>query len=243
MSDKAVTDKTAKSTSKIHILHSPAKPLTAKRCILLPFAIFIAQWFFWSIWQNSVSPLLPVGVGMTLLESVVLKCLVWAIPFVLILCKLKGENTLSLREMFVSPFPWLACIVLLCMTTVFLYTVRIARGLVNTHAIFDPMFVVLSLSAGVFEELAFRGGMFNLHESAMGFWPAAIINGVMFTIYHYPELLYGRGFERLLSWRVLLIFVMGIVFCFMFRKWRNMALNMTVHTVWDILSFLFCIAG
>lgn len=82
-----------------------------------------------------------------------------------------------------------------------------------------------------------------MQESAIGFWPAAVTGGVLFTLYHYPELLFGGSFARLLSWRAGLIFVMGIVFSWMFRRWRNLALNMTVHTVWNILSYLFCIAG
>ena len=64
----------------------------------------------------------------------------------------------------------------------------------------------------------------------------------MFTLYHYPELLLGR-WQGLISWRALLIFGMGVVFCWMFKKWRNLALNMTVHTVWDVLSYLFCLTG
>ena len=104
------------------------------------------------------------------------------------------------------------------------------------------MFILFSVSAGVIEELAFRGGYFHLLEEHIGFWPAALINGAMFTLMHYPGLIIGN-FSGLISLRTLLIFTMGIVFCFMYHKWKNLALNMTVHTVWDILSYLFCLAG
>lgn len=206
---------------------------------LLPCVLFVAQWLIWSVWQIFAVPELPAGTGWLLLESVVAKGLVWAAPVILILCLTREKQ----NKLFKEPFPWLACVVLLCLTTAFLYTVRLASGLANTHAIFDPMFLVFSLSAGVFEEISFRGGLFNFQESKLGFWPAALLNGAMFTLYHYPELLFGGSWAMLLSWRSLLIFTMGIVFCWMFRKWRNLALNMTVHTVWDVLSFLFCIAG
>lgn len=206
---------------------------------LLPCVLFMAQWLVWSAWQTFAVPRLPAGIGWLLIDSVAVKGLVWAGPVILILLKTRKEE----NKLFKEPFPWLACVVLLCLTTAFLYTVRLVNGLQNTHAIFDPMFLVFSLSAGVFEEIGFRGGLFHFQEPKLGFWPAALLNGVMFTLYHYPELLFGNGWMSLLSWRALLIFTMGVVFCGMFQKWRNLALNMTVHTVWDILSFLFCIAG
>lgn len=206
---------------------------------LLP--VFACQWLIWGVWQFFVMPQLPAGIAMTLLDSVVIKGLIWAAPFVLLFRI--GKQRPARSDLFRAPFPWLACVILLCLTTVFLYTVRLSRGLVHTYVRFDPMFVVFSLSAGVFEEISFRGGLFRLQAPKLGFWPAALLNGVLFTLYHYPELLFGGSWMRLLSWRALLIFTMGIVFCWMFRKWRNLALNMTVHTVWDVLSYLFCIAG
>lgn len=209
--------------------------------IILPFALFAGLWLVWGVWQTFALPHLSAGVPTALLDSVVIKGLVWAAPFALLF--LLGKNKPTRSDLFRRPFPWLACVILLCLTTVFLYTVRLARGLVNTYVIFDPMFVVFSLSAGVFEEIAFRGGLYRMLESGVGFLPAALINGALFVIYHYPGLLFGESLMRLLSWRALLIFVMGVIFCWMFRKWRNLALNMTVHTVWDILSYLFCLAG
>lgn len=213
----------------------------SKLRIWLPLAVFTIQWIIWGVWQNFAMPRLPGGIAAALLESVAVKSLVWAAPFVAFLCICKSKQIRF--ELFKAPFPWFPCVIMLCLTTAFLYTVRLAEGLMNTHAVFDPMFLVYSLSAGVIEEFNFRGGLFSLQESVMSFWPAAIINGFLFTIYHYPEILFGESLLCLLSLRALLIFAMGIIFCRMFWKWRNLALNMTVHTVWDILSFLFCIAG
>lgn len=209
--------------------------------VWLPFSVFACQWLVWGAWQFFVTPRLSAGIAMILLDSIVIKGLVWAAPFVLLFRT--GKQRLARSDLFRAPFPWFACVILLCLTAVFLYTVRLSRGLVNTYIMFDPMFVVFSLSAGVIEEFGFRGGLFRMQESAIGFWPAAVINGAMFTLYHYPGILFGGDWTCLLSWRAGMIFVMGVVFCWMFWKWRNLALNMTVHTVWNILSYLFCIAG
>lgn len=181
-------------------------------------------------------PTLPAGVATAILDSVVLKALIWLAPFLLFRTRLRS------KAFFHAPFPWLPCLILLCASAAFLHSLRILNGLLNTHVVFDPMFIVFSLSAGVIEELSFRGGFFNLQEEAYGFWPAALINGVMFTLFHYPTLLLGH-WQELVSLRSALIFAMGVLFCWMYKKWRNLALNMTVHTVWDILSYLFCLAG
>ena len=207
-----------------------------KKTILKAIPLFILMWTMWSAYRAFVLPHFPQGIIFEILDSVVLKALVWVIPFI-IFTKLLRPQTL-----FGAPFPWLPCLILLCVSTAFLFTIRLLNGLQNTYIVFEWMFIVFSLSAGVLEELSFRGGFFAMTEDRLGFWGAALLNGAMFTLYHYPELLLGQ-WQGLISWRCLLIFVMGFVFCWMYRKWRNLALNMVVHTFWDVLSFLFCLAG
>lgn len=221
------------------------------------------MWLLWAVWTLFLVPLLPDNTWMILLDNIGVKALIWIGP---LLCL----KRLRFRELFRGKFPWLPCVALLCAATAFLHTVRLLNGLQESHVIFDPMMIVLSLAAGVIEELSFRGGFFTwekdqLPATAVGhqddglalredvnaspkrqfdkvFWQAAILNGVMFTLYHYPELLRGQ-WQGLISLRALLIFTMGIVFCWMYKRWQNLALNMTVHTVWNVLSYLFCLAG
>lgn len=202
---------------------------------LLPFTVL---WLLWALWQRSA--LLPVGTAAALIDSVAVKGVLWGLIPWLFLSRAK-KLLVPRNELFSAPFPGLACVGLLCLTTAFLHTLRLLNGLQDTHILFDPMVLVFSLSAGVFEELAFRGYFFNRHAALMGFWPAALLNGALFTAYHYPGLLFGEGWAELLTPRTLLLFIMGVVFCWMFRKWHNLALNMTIHTVWDILSYLFCL--
>ena len=232
-----------KRTDPASLPQAKAKGGDAIKRVLPAFLLFFLLWLAWGAWETFAVPRLPAGLGMTLLDSVVMKSLFWGVLPLLMLLRYRKDASVPLKELFCSRFPVFSCVVLLCLTTAFLYTVRLARGLVNTHVIFDPMFIVLSLTAGVVEEFGFRGVIFNLQEPVLGFWPAALLNGVMFTLYHYPGLLFGDSWLRLFSFRGLLIFVMGVVFCFVMKKRRNLPLNMTVHTVWDILSYLFCLAG
>lgn len=208
---------------------------TVKR--IIPFALYVICFSLWAVWQLFILPHFSPGHLISVIDSVVVKAAVWVVP-VLLLSRRYGK----FKEMFSGKFPWLALVVLLCATTAFLYTVRLLNGLQNTHIIFDPMFILFSLSAGVLEELSFRGGFFRIQDKQFGVIPASLINGVMFTLYHFPGLLLGE-WRPVISLRGLLIFVMGVVFCLIYKKWRNLALNMAVHTVWDILSYLFCLVG
>jgi len=192
------------------------------------------MWLAGSLWTLFLIPELHYEVIIiTILDSIVFKSLIWVVPFFLM-------KKMQWKELFGKPFPWLACLVFICITVAFLHTLRLLNGLQNTHLIFDPMIIVFSLSAGVLEELSFRGGFFAWQEHMAGFWPAAILNGVIFTMYHFPELLLGQ-WQGLISFRGGLIFMMGIVFCWMYKRWKNIALNMTVHTVWDIICYIFCL--
>ena len=206
-------------------------------CVLTAF--FAIQLFLWALWQKWA--ILPYGALSAVVDAVVIKGILWAVPFLLVLQRFAG--LVEGRRLFAEPFPWLPCVVILCLSAAFLFTVRLLNGLVNTYPIFDPLSLLFSLSAGVIEEFCFRGGYFNIVEPKLGFWPAAVLNGAAFTLYHYPGLFFGESWVQLLSLRALLIFVMGVLFCWMFRKWRNLALNMTVHAIWDILSYLFCLTG
>lgn len=210
--------------------------------VCLSLAWFIVLWALWAIWQCKILPTLKPSVGVALLDGIAVKSLIWLVFLLPFLINKRESLFLPLDKLFAEPFPWLAALILLSLCTVFLHTVRLLNGLQNTHAVFDLTFIALSLSAGVMEEFSFRGGFFNIQEPDLKFWPAALINGGMFVLFHYPDLLFGGNWIQLLSLRVLLIFVMGILFCWMFQKWRNLALNMTVHTVWNILSYLFCLA-
>ena len=207
-----------------------------------PLLLFAILWIAWAAWSCWLLPRLPATTGTELLHSVVVKALLWVAPPLLLWRRSREMRFLPLSRLFAEPFPWLAALVLLCLSTAFLYTVRLLNGLQNTFVIFEPMMIILSVSAGVIEELSFRGGFFNLQEPALGFWPAALINGAMFVLLHYPELLFGGSWMQLISLRALLIFVMGVIFCWTFHQWKNLALNMTIHSAWNILSYLFCLA-
>lgn len=211
---------------------------------IFPTALYLLLLLLWSLWRQWGAALLPPGAGSAVLESVVIKNLIWLLPLLPVVLRGKeGDWLIPPRRLFAAPFPWLPCVVLLCASAVFLHTVRIISGNGNTIVFFEPVFVLLSLCAGVTEELVFRGYLFNRQAAALGVPWAAALNGLLFALIHYPGLLWGQGWGVLISLRTLLIFAMGVLFCLAFARWKNLALTMTVHTVWNILSYWFGLSG
>ena len=126
-------------------------------------AVYAGMWLVWSAWTLFLLPRIALGqTELALLDSVAAKAAVWVLPLALL-------GRLRRRELFGRPFPWLPCLVLLCGVTAFLHTLRLLNGLQNTHVIFDPMFILFSLTAGIWEELSFRGGLFAWQEKTLAF--------------------------------------------------------------------------
>ncbi len=208
----------------------------------LSIALYLLMYFAWSAWQSLLLPGIaiagPVGIGL----SIAVKAAIWLIP-PLILLKDKDAWLIWPKEMFLTAFPWLGCLAMLCFSAAFLHTVRLAVGRQNTFVAWDHMFLALSISAGVIEELCFRGFLFNRQAALWGTVPAALLNGLQFMLFHYPGLILGRGFGELISARSLMLFAVGSWFSLSFAKWKNIWVLIIVHSVWNILSYYFALAG
>ena len=208
---------------------------TIKPIFIASIVIYILLLFLWAMWQEKWNEVLELGLA----GEQSGKLLIWGLIPVIIIRIAKPECMVPLKDLVRSKFPFLACVVICCICVAFLHTVRLANGLMNTHVFLDWRFVLISLVAGVAEEIGFRGCLYNVQAMQIGEKPAAILNGFLFCGFHYTEILFGRGFGQLFSLRTLLLFTMGIIFCWMLSKWKNISLNITVHTVWDIASYLF----
>ncbi len=213
--------------------------MTNKKHLALSLLLYVGLWVLWSVWKLWLAPLLGGSLWAAAVDAVPAKLLIWVVPPALLFWRGRG----AFRDLFAAPFPWLPCLIALLLSAAFLYTLRLVNGLQGTYVVFDPAILLFSLSAGVAEELCFRGAFLPAQEKAVGPRPAALLKGVIFALYHFPGLLFGENWGALLSLRALLLFVMGAVFSLLFQKWRNLALNMAVHTAWNLLSYLFCLAG
>ena len=201
--------------------------------------VYIGMYAAWSLWQIFAQPLL-IGPGwIPSLLNIAVKALIWLGPLVFYR-KAQGWK-IAPREMFTSPFPWFGCLAMVCGSVAFLQTVRILSGRMDSHLIWDPIFILFSASAGVIEEISFRGFIFNRQAAFAGMLPAALINGMLFAVFHYPSWIIGQGFLLFFTWRFWMLVVVGILFSMAFAKWKNIWLTIAVHTFWNLLSYLWAL--
>lgn len=205
------------------------------------FLAYCLSYGVWAAWHltGGISP--SLGLAASLIIDTAVKALVWLCPMLLVLNRKKLSH-ISLQESFRTPFPWFPTLIALCLTAAILHTAHIFLSGINVWGIFQPYWIFVSLTAAVIEEIAFRGCLFNGQAAVCGFKKAAIMNGVLFAVYHYPEFLLGQGFSAVFGLRFWVITVMGIVFSYMFYKWKNLTMNIVIHFVWNMLCFWFALA-
>jgi membrane protease YdiL (CAAX protease family) len=145
-------------------------------------------------------------------------------------------------RLFAAPFPWLPTVVGLCLTAAFLHTAHILLSGFGTWGFFRPVYIWMSLSAAVIEELAFRGFLFNRQAAALRVRWAAMVNGLLFALYHFPEFLLGQNLGALLGLRFWVIAAAGFLFSMAFWKWKHLGMTVVIHFVWNMLCFWFALA-
>lgn len=92
-----------------------------------------------------------------------------------------------------------------------------------------PVLVLLSLLAGVGEELLFRGAIQGWLTQHVGPWPAILAASVVFGLVHYLSLTY-----------FLLATALGMVLGITYHVSDNLVLVMLWHAVYDVLA-LYCL--
>lgn len=215
--------------------------MTKQKVFLHNMCLYLGMYAIWSLWQIYAKPISFPGTNWGIYGSVFVKGVIWTTPMFLI-WKLEGW-LVQPSKAFSSPFPWLPCFGMLCATVCFLHTIRIIVGRQNTVVVWEHVFLLFSISAGVIEEIAFRGVLYNRLAPAVGIIPAAMMNGLMFALFHYPRLLIGQGWIQMFSARCLMLFFVGTIFSLAFARWKNLWLLIIVHSFWNILSYLFSLAG
>lgn len=215
--------------------------MTKQKVLLHNIFLYLGMFTLWSLWQIYAEPIAFPGASWGVWVSAFVKGVIWTTPMFL-LWKREGWLVQPSKAFF-SPFPWLPCLGMLCAALCFLYTVRIAAGRQNTVLIWEHIFLLSSISAGVIEEIAFRGLLFNRLAPKTGIFPAAMMNGLMFALFHYPQLIIGQGWEQLASPRFLMLFCVGGLFSLAFARWKNLWLLIIVHSSWNIFSYLFTLTG
>ena len=182
-----------------------------------------------------------MGPAVSLVAETVMKVIVWVGPMLIVFLK-DGDPLIPLRQTFHKPFPWYPTLTGLCLVVVLLHTAHIFMSGISTWGIFDSVWIWLSLSAAFIEETVFRGLLFNGQAASMGVKKAAVLNGLLFAVYHFPEFVLGQRLSAIFGLRFWVIMVAGTVFSLAFAKWRHLGMTVVIHFVWNLLCYWFALA-
>lgn len=206
------------------------------------FLAYCLSYGIWAAWCLTEGRLLSSGLAASFIADTAIKAVVWLLPLGLFFLRRDTQWLISPRELFHAPFPWQATLIGLCLAVAFLHTMHILLVGIDVWGLFQSMWIYSSFSAAVIEEIAFRGLLFNLQAPRLGVKKAALINGLLFVLYHYPEFLVGQNLTALLSYRFWMIAVMGTLFSLAFAKWKRLEMTLVIHFAWNMLCYWFALA-
>ena len=96
----------------------------------------------------------------------------------------------------------------------------------------------LGVLVGFFEEIPFRGLVFQKLNEYMGFWPASLLGSFLFVCLHIP---YWISLDKPLSsfpYNSLYIFVFALLMCFVLKRSGSLWGCIILHGVNDLVSLI-----
>lgn len=205
------------------------------------FPAYCLSYGIWAAWRLMEGAFFPSGLAASFIADTTIKAIIWLLPLSAFLLGRNNEWLLSPRELFSAPFPWQPTFIGLCLTVAYLHTMHILLVGIDVWGLFQPMWIYLSLSAAVIEEIVFRGLLFNLQAPQLGVKKASVVNGLLFALYHFPEFLAGQNLMALFGYRFWMITVMGALFSLAFAKWRRLEMTIVIHFAWNMLCHWFAL--
>ncbi len=208
--------------------------------------------FFAAAWTAAELLLVPrleevlSPVTFVLVRDVVLKCLIWLLPALLLIRRYGGSLTVRPRALFRAPKSWRLCLEVLALFAFCLAAGNLVRnrGLTVTPG-FGPEDVVWMLFVGLTEETLFRGWLLNalweprdLERTAPPWKPVALTS-ILFLLIHFPIWIRTGAFvANLTGGAFLSILVLSVVFSWTFWKTRSLAVPIVLHSAWDLMVTL-----
>ena len=205
------------------------------------FLAYCLSYVIWAAWRLTEGAFLPSGLAASFIAETLMKSAIWLLPMGVCVLKRDTEWLISPRKLCYAPFPWQATFIGLCLSVAYLHTMHIFLVGIDTWGLYQHMWIGLSLSAALIEELAFRGLLFNLQAPTLGVTKAAVVNGLLFAVYHFPEFLTGQNIMAVFGYRFWMITVMGTLFSLAFARWKRLEMTVLIHFVWNMLCHWFAL--
>lgn len=205
------------------------------------FLAYCLSYGIWAAWCLMGGWFHSLGPAVSLAWERIMKAIIWIVPLLSVYLK-DSEKLIPIRQSFRTSFPWHPTVIGVCMSVVFLHTAHIFLSGIRTWGVYQPIWLYLSLFAAVTEEIIFRGLLFNGQALVYSTGKAAIFNGIMFAVYHFPEFLAGQNLTAVFGLRFWVIAIMGTILSLTFAKWKNLPMVIVIHFIWNMLCFWFALA-
>ena len=105
---------------------------------------------------------------------------------------------------------------------------------------FGWFILFFALRPGIWEEVAFRGVILNMQLKKYGRISSIIINGILFGLFHFVNLIFGQELIPTL-FQVFFASCIGIAFAYMYIKTKSLLSCILVHYLIDSVSQIFVI--
>lgn len=96
----------------------------------------------------------------------------------------------------------------------------------NTPSLFLTFAFVAAIAAPFFEELFFRGFIFNAFAERLSFWPAAVLSGLIFALAHGD------------IWALLPLWGVGLCLAYIYSHSRSLWASMLTHSLFNSVSLI-----
>lgn len=209
--------------------------------VIVYLCIFYALWaVFELILKDALNGIMPDTVLCQIVNTVLIKNLVWTLPAILLVHHFKDSVFISLKEMFVSKVQWIKYLPVFGIFTVYIIgSFIISKAPLNISETFSADELIVFLFVGVTEELVFRGWLLNIMYREDKKYQCIFVNSLMFLAVHFPKWLHDGIFvASFTEFGFVEIILLSFIFSLSFIKSRNILVPIALHMYWDLLLFL-----
>ncbi|MQS88600.1 type II CAAX prenyl endopeptidase Rce1 family protein [Companilactobacillus mishanensis] len=215
-----------------------------KKFFITSYMIF---WLIWFLIQTILYSYIlkydffPNSYGFII--NFLIKGVVWSSLGLILLFRFRRQLKLPMNELFNRNFPLSFWIILFAIIIYLLGSAYLhSHGLSiikHPFTVNGSQFLGITIGAGVFEELVFRGGYMNILLTKLTTWKANFIQMLMFLLIHLP--IYFVTPMNILGWvnNIATVSILGLVFGWIFARTKNLWPSIIIHCIWDTLTFLF----
>ncbi|MFX1470747.1 MAG: lysostaphin resistance A-like protein, partial [Promethearchaeota archaeon] len=103
---------------------------------------------------------------------------------------------------------------------------------------YNWLIFVFAFLPGIWEEIAFRGVILNLQLQKYNKYTVVFLNGILFGLYHFVNMLLGQEFFPTL-FQIFYASFMGFSFAYMYIKTKSLLPSIILHYLLDSVGLLF----